>query len=363
MCDLSSTNSSNSSSSEFEFSNLTSLQCPEASYDELQLLLILSFFMEGVLQFIISSFGIFGNAIYIFLLTRKELHSFFNSLLLVLVINDILYLVTMLFDSISKLGMESFFHTLLFPYFLFPLNSISMTSSIYMTMAVAMERHIAVYNPIEYSITANDESSHNSRLAKYVVPITTFSVLFNLPKFFESKLMYREDDIFVEITELRMSDIYVTWYHNWSRFLVLGIIPFSVISVLNYRIYITVKKRRMNVRKNNDDNLSVVLVVIVFSFLMSNVLRISLNMHEITVIEEIQLCRCSELGGFPISIVVLGFISHILLVINSSVNLLIYCIFGVRFRQVLCSYLPWKNSQTGENLIQMSELKTTGTGD
>ena len=38
-------------------------------------------------------------------------------------------------------------------------------------------------------------------------------------------------------------------------------------------------------------------------------------------------CRCihTDLGGFPLWSIMLGFVSHVLLTVNSSTNLLIYC--------------------------------------
>ena len=117
-------------------------------------------------------------------------------------------------------------------------------------------------------------------------------------------------------------------------------------------------KRRKNARRKQDDNLSVVLMMIVASFVSGNILRILLNMHEITVIEEMHLCRCSNLGGFPIWILILGFISPLLLVINSSVNLLIYCVFGTRFRQVLYSYCECgKSEQDQEVTFRLNSQK------
>ena len=335
--------------------------CPMATADDLTILTLLSFLLEGVLQFIISGLGILGNTASIFLLTRKELSSFFNQLLVVLVMYDLIYLLSMMLGSLIKLGLESDIHTILFPYVLYPLNAISMMGSIYMTMAVGMERYIAVYYPVEYSIVANDASSHNRRLAKYVLPITIFSVLFNLPKFLESQVLYRDQEVFMEVTDLRMSTTYVTWYHNWARFLILGIIPFTVICFLNFKIYLAVNKRRKTRGKRQDDNLSVVLMMIIASFVFCNTLRILLNMHEITVIEEIHPCRCSNLGGFPVWILILGFLSPILLVINSSVNLLIYCVFGTKFRQVLCSYLPCCGARAEQPVQGMANPNLRGT--
>ena len=44
-------------------------------------------------------------------------------------------------------------------------------------------------------------------------------------------------------------------------------------------------------------------------------------------------CKETALGGFPIWIIILGFVSHILLVLNSMANLLIYCLVGTKFRK------------------------------
>ena len=341
-----------------------SQSCPLATTADLTTLTLLSFLLEGVVQFIISSLGILGNTASIFLLTRRELQSFFNQLLMVLVVFDLVYLITMMLESIRKFGLESELHTLLLPHLLYPLNAISMMGSIYMTMVVGMERYRAVYHPMEYSRVANDASTHTDRLIKYVSPITLFAVVFNIPKFFESKVVYTEHDknVYIEVTDLRMSTMYITWYHNWARFIVLGIIPFIAICYLNYKIYLVISERRKSGTRKQDDNLSVVLMMIVASFVACNLIRIFLNMHELTVIEEIQLCRCSDLGGFPVWIVILGFISHIFLVINSSTNLLIYCMFGTKFRKVLSSYINYRDSESAEEHFPLRTRNTKHNG-
>ena len=138
-------------------------------------------------------------------------------LLAVLAGCDLVYLVTMLLESIRKFGLETRFfisspisvfasisflsrlHLLLIPYLLFPLNAISMMASVYMTLALAVERfpfelghkinsftsfdfehisfrmtgqskyvlghitltrYLAVYRPLDYSRMATDSSSH-----------------------------------------------------------------------------------------------------------------------------------------------------------------------------------------------------------
>ena len=322
------------------------ISCPEATEREVSTLLLLSFFLEGVAQFTFSSLGVLGNTISIFVLTRKALSNFFNKLLVVLSMYDLVYCATMMLQSLTKLGLDSHIQTLLFPHFLYPLGYISMTGSIYMTMIAGIERYIAVHQPTrrvpsQFFTAASASCSHTQRLLKYVVPVTLLSLIFNIPKFLESKLVYEHKEVYIEVTELRISTWYVTWYHNWARFIMLGALPFASISFINYKIYTVVntQRRRSLNRMVQEDSLSGVLMMIIVTFLSCNILRLVLNMHEIYVVKEMNLCRCSDLGGFPVWILILGFVSPVLLALNSSINLVIYCVFGTKFRKVLSSYL------------------------
>ena len=326
------------------FHNNLSLSCPQATSDDLDVLQLSSFLLEGVTHFCLSIIGVLGNTTSIFLLTRRSLNNFFNKLLVWLAVFDLLFCFTMLLESLSRMGIESYFQLMLFPHFLYPLGAISMTGSIYMTMAVSLERYIAIRQPIsrlpkQFSMVAINDSFYNKRLLKYVVPIAAFAITFNIPKFLESQLKFKDGKVYVEVTNLRMSKLYVTWYHNWTRLLMLGFLPFISICYLNYRIYTIVRRTRKFAQSKKEDNLSGVLLVIIISFLICNTLRILLSLHEIYVVDIIYVCRCSNLGGFPVWILILGFISRIFLVLNSSTNLLIYCIFGKKFRTVLSSYL------------------------
>ena len=85
-----------------------------------------------------------GNIASIFLLTRKELSSFFNQLLAVLCTFDMVYLLTMMLEAIRNLGLETSVHVIIFSYLLYPLNAIAMMGSIYMTIVIGFERYFYV---------------------------------------------------------------------------------------------------------------------------------------------------------------------------------------------------------------------------
>lgn len=78
-------------------------------------------------------------------LCRDDMRNSFNVLLIALICMDSCYLVFAMLEAFRKsFNMMTAAHMLLFPYFLYPFLSISMTSSVFMTVAIALERYIAV---------------------------------------------------------------------------------------------------------------------------------------------------------------------------------------------------------------------------
>lgn len=76
----------------------------------------------------------------------------FNFLLIALICMDSCYLVASILESFRRgFQLTTVAHIFLFPYFLYPLLSIAVTGSIFMTVAIAFERYIAVHYPIDYS--------------------------------------------------------------------------------------------------------------------------------------------------------------------------------------------------------------------
>ena len=65
-----------------------------------------------------------------------------------------------------------------------------MCCSAYTTVVLALERYRAVWRPIEYHNNVNSLAHPWRRvLWTYVAPVVAFSILFNLPKFFEVKFV------------------------------------------------------------------------------------------------------------------------------------------------------------------------------
>lgn len=122
-------------------------------------------------------------------LKSKELYtSTFNRLLIVLAIIDNVYLLFALLECIrGDLEVDTGdMHTRIFVYGLYPLHNVMLCLSIYMTVSLAMERYRAVTKPIDYH-TVIVSGRQWQRVFHYVIPVVAFSLIFNLPKFFELK--------------------------------------------------------------------------------------------------------------------------------------------------------------------------------
>ncbi len=132
--------------------DLEDLVCPEYSKETEKILEVFAFWLEGVVLCIIAVPGIFGNALSSYILARKSMRNSFNLLLIALAIIDNTYLFGAILESCRKrFRLHTDIHILLFPYFLYPVHMMAMTGSIFMTVAIALERYVAVHYPINYS--------------------------------------------------------------------------------------------------------------------------------------------------------------------------------------------------------------------
>ena len=106
-------------------------------------------------------------------------------LLIIQAICDNLYLTLSFIESIrTDIGWSTDFQVLMFVTTLYPLHNILLCLCIYMTVILSMERYLAVTKPIDYHMVIVSGRQWQ-RIFHYFLPILTFSIVFNLPKFFE----------------------------------------------------------------------------------------------------------------------------------------------------------------------------------
>ena len=205
--------------------------------------------------------------------------------------------MTMMIESLGTLGYETNLYIELFPVFLFPVNHISMTGSIFTTVGVTVERFLAVHKPHYYNQIIKNVSTHRLRLLKYSLTISVLAVVFNIPKFLEGQVLYDEDDQPYNFpSDLRYNYLYNAVYHCWVRLIFLGIIPFALISSLNIKVYLAIKKLRKRNEKQ-EECLCIILITIVLVFFICNLPRLILNIHETFNLDQIYFCSQGTLLG------------------------------------------------------------------
>ena len=198
----------------------------------------------------------------------------------------------------------------------YPLALISQTGSIWTTCLITAERYLAVCHPFK-SLTL----STRSRAIWALIAVTICDIVFNLPRFAEIDMT----DEHVGQSSLRKNRLYYWLYYICLNLTFFYIIPLSLLTFLNIKIYLAVRSASCNRgsltrSQERELNLASMLVLLVAIFLACNAPAF--------------VVHCLELVNPPYLGIAVMF-SNLLVCLNSSVNFLIYCIFGKKFREKL----------------------------
>ena len=205
----------------------------------------IKFIFEGVILSIVGCLGIFGNAAAIaYFGHNKRRRQTFYGLMLVLAIVDLLLIVTCFFifslpQFSSTYKSSSVWHYTVM--WVLPVAQICFTGNTYLTVAVSVERYLAICRPFFHR-------ARSWSTQYFGIPILSFSILYNVPKFFELKWSPNESTAQNETnssseishhvipTDLRTDPIYFQIYFVWANFIINGIIPFVLLITLNILI-------------------------------------------------------------------------------------------------------------------------------
>lgn len=290
------------------------------------------FWTCGILLNLVGILGIFGNILSIIILSRPQMRSSINYLLIALARCDILLIITSIllfgFPAIYEYTGQLFvYYFYVFPHispYFFPVAMCAQTASIYLTFTVTLERFVAVCHPLRARALCT-----YGRAKLYVIGCWTFSLVFNLPHFWDVNvhpMNYDEDTVVycLSASDLRSDRDYVNIYIHWMSLVVLYIIPFTTLAILNTLIYRQVRKanrerQRLSRTEKREIGLATMLLCVVLVFFVCNVLSMINNILEaIYDIINDYLVKSSNL----------------LVTFNSSINFVIYVIFGEKFKRI-----------------------------
>ena len=360
------------------------------------------FCFDGIIICTLSLIGASSNIFAITVLwTRDKMISFFHKLLISLFcIDSVVLLTSILWNLRWSLGLKVSWLTVLYPYVILPFNHIAMTSSIFMTIGIAYERYKSRRNPIEQEHNLQNSTSQIKRLLLYIIPILAFSTIFNIPKFLELKLIYAPSEVHKYIQNIQgqasittnfvenlqhSSDMIPTWkdailvpeiyisdflianqhylvYYYWTCVFILGVLPFTFLIFLNFHICKSIREQNYEVTNTIDEEASIsnhnrrideersitkVAIVIIVVFLICHGLRTFVQLF-------LGACELDlQCGGVEWHPIILS-LSNFFIILNSSINIVIYCIVCKKFRKD-CS----KTSKEWVNAIALKQIWRT----
>ena len=141
-----------------------------------------TFILEGILIILFGLIGIFGNISLIRLFWKKDMKLNFHQLMISLAITDTIFiLLSIAMFSLPEIckdyKIQYFFHMIPFA---IPMMQVVLTGSIYFTVCISIERYLTVCHP--FYLAARTWSAK-----RYIIPIVTFSLLYNCVRFFEMR--------------------------------------------------------------------------------------------------------------------------------------------------------------------------------
>ena len=317
--------------------------------------------------------GVILNFITMVVLSTSSMrNNFFNRLLICLAIFDNLYLFCEI-SEVFRLWHYTFAQQHVFAKFVYPIRSVFLCCSIYMTIALTLERYQAITSPIEYR--ARGSYNMTRRLLTYVMPVLVTSLFYYAPKFFDlevvEEVMCNAIDHSADVSDLndetnisnnctleyaltpstlRTNHHYVLWYINISNMLLTAFIPVGILIYLNCKIYLSLNNfiQRQPSMSGTHEPIGVcrrqqmvdvkktfILFSIVAVFVLCHSLRFILNVDEFlnltTFIEE-QENGCDNPKFWDSVLVPLN---QILIIINASAHFFIYVFFDHGFQHVL----------------------------
>jgi hypothetical protein len=195
---------------------------------------------------------------------------------------------------------------------------------VYLTLSVTLERYVAVCHPLRARALCT-----YGRARIYVLIIVLFSLGYNIPRLFEVEIAMHNDKEFgyiycVGASPLRQDERFIKIYIHWLYLIFINIIPFISIAFFNAMIYRQVKRanrerQKLSRTEKREIGLATMLFVIVIVFFCCNILALIQNILE--AFEGIINDRLVKT-------------SNLFVTINSSVNFIIYVIFGEKFKRV-----------------------------
>ena len=341
-------------------------KCVLVSMKEVSILRDVSFWLDGIAILVVASFGILLNLPVIFLfVTRRNLKNLFNVLFISLLCLDTCVLIVEVMTSLhDHHGFLQTSPSSIFPNLILPsLSRFSVTAIILIHIAISVERYLGTLYPLRHRSRISKK-----RLVKIYLPVITASVVCTIPVFFETPIIKpTSPDINhrAATTQFKHHVYYNIFYLGIVRAFFLGLLPFVILMLLNWKIFRAIihsRNQSGRMRRSNrtpgrmrhptrtamrrlpitwraseqNYKMAKALFFTAASFILCHLPRVIVLFCVQSASSEIEECAETPLGiiyPFPFWLYVLKYVSNVLVIINSSINPIIYCQFNKQIRK------------------------------
>ena len=239
------------------------------------------------------------------------------------------------------------------------------TVTVWVTVLLTLNRYHAV-------VTLVRSANSLARMRIKVLVVILLSILYNVPRFFEhhvvridwvpddeeninattsnktmnnTEIAYKEKKIYLgEVTTYQIGYSIILYYP------VMYIVPFFCLAYLNTKLMFAlkdIKKKRQAItgHKVKEDHVTVIVIVIVIAFICCQTPALVNQIFWSTL--EYRQRKCGYFHFYYTRV------SDLLVVLNSSANFAIYCLFGKTFRQVFLSTICPRDNRDNANEISV----------
>lgn len=338
--------------------NLTFKPCQD-EYDPNQSMF--EFYVYGILLNLLGLIGIVGNIVTMVILSRPQMRSSINYLLIGLARCDtVLIIAAILLFGLRSVyqytGYMFYYHFIIYPNiasFVYPMSAASQTASSYLTLMVSLERYVAVCHPLRARALCT-----YGRSRYYVAFCVIFALLYNVIKLWESQIFSFQSPRLgliycITPSRLRVDPVYITVYIHWCYLIVNYFVPFTGLVVFNALIFRQVRRanrerQRLSRSEKREIGLATMLLAVVIVFFALNVLALYVN-----------LCEAFFQHIDDDMIVMTNFC----VTFNSCVNFVIYVIFGEKFKRLFVALFCKCLQDAPDGLIHDDSSFSNGGGE
>ncbi|ELT99767.1 hypothetical protein CAPTEDRAFT_197284 [Capitella teleta] len=319
--------------------NVSKNESVKSKYDITNECATFDFIIYTVIVGCLCIFGLVGNALSFIILWRDSTKTGATSFILralavadslVLLATIPLYVIPFIYPAVG--AFKSFYDVYpnIVP-FLWPVYLIPYTATILLTVLVSMNRYFAVCRPLSSSTMCG-----LPQVTRHVTWITVFSVVYNIPRFFEyeKKLTcegYNQTKEVFEVSEFGNNKMYRIIYANVLYFVILLGGPLLCLAFLNVKLIFALKQRqqkRADMGKGGfQQDLTLVLVAVIFTFMFCQTPTFVDHILWTFVSEATPEC-----GNWHYYYTAIG---DMFSIVNSSTNFVIYVLTSRKFRQGL----------------------------